>query len=180
MKKVVIIKSLFFFNLIVFCAALTLAAQEKLPIPCGNEKQLFYLQRTVNANTLIYELNYDKNILNEQDPVHVYWIRYNEQGQKEELNFLQRKFAYGIKAAFISKDKYELRLVSCKNFQMFLSKGADNKYNVYATINQKQAILNRIFVKIDGGSVWKPNVEYVEVKGTDPSTGKEVIERLKI
>ena len=93
---------------------------------------------------------------------------------------MQRRFAYGIRAEFISKDNYELRLVSCKNFPMVLSKGANNKYNVYATINQKKVILNRIFVKIDGGSVWKPNVEYVEVKGTDPSTGKVVIERLKI
>lgn len=180
MKKAVDTKSLFLLGLIVFCTALTLTAQEKLPVPEGNGNQLFYLQRTVNTNTLVYELNYNNNILNEQDPVHVYWIRYDEQGQKEELNFLQRKFAYGIRTAFISKDKYELRIVSCKNFPMVLTKDANNKYNVYATINQKQAILNRIFVKIDGGSVWKPNVEYVEVKGTDPSTGKEVMERLKI
>ena len=173
-------KSLFFLFVSVFYAAPGSWAQQKLPVPCGNENQLFYLQRTVNTNTLVYELNYNNNVLNEQNPVHVYWIRYNEQGQKEELNFFQRKFAYGISAALISKDKYELRLVSCKKFPMVLTKDANNKYNVYATINQKQAILNRIFVKIDGGSAWKPNVEYVEVKGTDPLTGKEVVERLKI
>lgn len=63
---------------------------------------------------------------------------------------------------------------------MFLSKDTNNKYNVYATINQKQAILNRIFVKISGGSLWSPNVEYVEVKGIDTATGSEVMERLKI
>jgi hypothetical protein len=50
---------------------------------------------------------------------------------------------------------------------------------VYTTINQRQAQLSRIFVKIDGGTFWSPNVVYMELKGTDPVTGKEVMERVK-
>lgn len=155
-------------------------AQDKFPVPPDNNNQLFYLQRTSNTNTLIYELNFNNKALNQDEPVHVYWIRYNEKGQQEELNFIQRKFAYGIRSTPISKDKYLLNFVSYKKFAMFLVKGAGEKYNVFATINQKQAILSRIFVKINGGSFWTPNIEYVEVKGVDPSTGKEVIERMKI
>lgn len=169
-----------FLSWMVFFSALTLSGQEKFPVPFGNANQLFYMQRTANTNTIVYELNYDNNTLNVKNPIHVFWIRYGEDGQKAELNYIQRKFAYGIKAAIISKDKYKLHLVSYKNFPMLLSKGANNKYNVYATINQKQAILHRIFVKINGGSVWSPNVEYVEIKGIDPATGIEVMERLKI
>jgi hypothetical protein len=59
-------------------------------------------------------------------------------------------------------------------------KGNNDKYNVYATINKKQAILHRIFVKINGGSFWSPKVEYIEVKGVDATSGKEVVERMKI
>lgn len=70
--------------------------------------------------------------------------------------------------------------MSYKKFPMYLIKGPNNKYNVFGTINQKQAIVNRIFVKINGGSFWSPNVEYVEIKGVDPSNGKEVIERRKV
>ena len=55
----------------------------------------------------------------------------------------------------------------------------DNKYHVYAIINQKQAVLNRIFIKIDGGTFWSPNVVYMEMKGIDVITGKEVMERFK-
>jgi hypothetical protein len=47
-------------------------------------------------------------------------------------------------------------------------------------INQKQAILNRIFIKINGGSFWFPNVEYVELSGFDPATGAPVSERRKV
>ena len=158
----------------------SVGAQEKFPVPAGNPNQLFYLQRTANTNTIVVELNYKNSELDEEEPVHVYWIRYTDQGQKEELNYIQRKFAYGIKSRLISKDKYELNFVSYKKYPMYLMKGANNKYNVYGTINQKQAIVNRIFVKINGGSLFSPNVEYVEIKGVDPSNGKEVLERRKI
>jgi hypothetical protein len=156
------------------------AAQEKFPVPTGNPNQLFYLQRTTNANTIVYELNNKNGVLDEDEPIHAFWIRYDEQGQKAELNYIQRKFAYGLKTDLVSKDKYEVHFVCYKKFNMYLMKGANNKYNLYATINQKQAILNRIFVKIDGGSFWSPSVDYVEIKGFDPATGREVIERKKI
>ncbi|WP_018613288.1 DUF4833 domain-containing protein [Segetibacter koreensis] len=180
MNRLINRKKIFYLSLIGLLASITLHAQEKFPVPTGNSNQLFYLQRNPNTNTIVYEVNYEKNTINAEDPVHVYWIRYNEQGQQEELNFIQRKFAYGLKSTLIAKDKYQLHFVSYKKFPMFLIKGANNKYNVFATINQKQAILNRIFVKISGGSFWTPNVEYVEVKGIDPATGKEVMERMKI
>lgn len=158
----------------------TIKAQDKFPVPVGNSNQLFYLQRTSNTNTIIYELNFENGVLNANEPVHVYWLRYNDKGQKEELNYIQKKFAYGIKSRLVSKDKYELNFVSYKRYPMYLVKGSNNKYNVFGTINQKQAIMNRIFVKINGGSFWTPNVEYVEIKGTDPVTGKDVMERRKI
>jgi hypothetical protein len=62
---------------------------------------------------------------------------------------------------------------------MLMPSPKDNKYHVYATINQKQALLNRIFIKVDGGTFWSPNVVYMEMKGTDPVTGKELVERFK-
>ncbi len=155
-------------------------AQEKFPIPNGVQHQLFYLQRTSNTNTIVCELNYKEGRVDAEDPIHVFWIRYGENGQKEELNYIQKKFAYGVKSKQIARDKYEMHFVSYKKYLMYLMKGPNNKFNVYATINQKQAILHRIFVKLNGGSFWTPNVEYVEIKGIDPETGKEVMERMKI
>ncbi len=165
---------------IILTLALQVNAQDKFPVPAGNDKQLFYLQRNPNTNTIVCELNNKNGQLNEADPIHVFWLRYDDQGQREELNLIQRKFAYGIKSTMLAKDKYELHFVSYKNYSMQLRKGADDKFNVYGTINQKQAILNRIFVKINGGSFWVPNVEYVEIHGVDPVSGKGVTERLKI
>jgi hypothetical protein len=154
--------------------------QDKFPTPVGNPNQLFFLQRNPNTNTIVCELNSKNGVVDIEDPIHVFWIRFGEDGKREELNFIQKKFAYGVKSTQIAKDKYELHFVSYKKYPMYLMKGANNKYNVYGTINQKQAVLNRIFVKINGGSFWSPNVEYVELKGIDPATGKEVMERRKV
>jgi hypothetical protein len=173
------IRSIF---LVVVCSMLFLyaAAQEGFPAPAGNISQLFYLQRTSNTNTIVYELNYKKGILDESNPVHVFWIRYAEKGQKAELSWIQRVFAYGVKIKLMPDSSYRVRLVSYAGYSMYLKKGADKKYRMYAPINGKQMILNRIFVKITGGSMWSPDIEYFEVSGIDPTTGKPVAERKKV
>jgi len=151
----------------------------RFPEP-ANISKLFYIQRDPNTNTLIYELNTDgSGELDTDNPMHVYWIRYAEKGQKEELSYIQRKFAYGVTTKAVKKDEYDIRFVAYKKMPMNLLKGADGKYHIFATIAKKQAVLNRIFVKIEGGSFWLPNIVYVELKGTDPATGKEITERFK-
>jgi len=168
--------------IIIFCGLHLLGtAQEKIfPIPRGDSKQLFYLQRTPNINTIVYELNYKNGIFDTENPVLGFWIRYQERGQREELSFLQRKFAYGIKTKKISENFYELNFVSYKKYKMYLKLGNDKKFYVYTNINKQQAILTSIFIKINGGSLWSPNIEYVEISGIEPNTRSIVKERLKI
>jgi len=126
------------------------------------------------------ELNAMSGKLDNEEPVHVYWIRYTEQGQKQELNYIQRKFAYGISSTKIADEKYELYFVSYKKFKMRLMAGTDRKYHVFVSINNKEAILSKIYLHINGGSFWSPNVEYAEVTGTDLATGQVVREKKKI
>ena len=165
----------------IFNISIVYAQDDKIfPVPGGNDNQLFYLQRTPNVNTIVYELNYKNGELDSKEPVHVFWIRYQEKGQRTELNYIQRSFAYGIKSKLLSKDFYELHIVSYKKRLLYLRKGANNKFYVYTIINNEQIMLDRIFLKINGGSLWSPNIEYAELKGIDPATGKEVVERLKI
>ena len=149
-------------------------------MPAGNSKQLFYLQRTSNTNTIVYELNYKNGSIDTENPVQGFWIRYQEMGQREELSFIQRKFAYGLKTKKIADDQYELSFVSYKKYKMYLKLGADKKYYVFTDINHKPAVLTSIFIKINGGSFWSPNIEYVEILGLEPNTKAAVKERLKI
>lgn len=154
--------------------------QDTFPVPV-TPNQLFYLQRTANTNTVVYEANLDsKGKIDENNPVRVYWIRYPEGGMKKDLNYIQRVFAYGIKTEKRSPDVFATHVVSYKKAQLTVKRSAkDGKYHAYATINKKEALLTRIFIKIDGGAFWSPNVIYIEMKGKDEATGEEVMERFK-
>lgn len=152
------------------------------PTPKNIDNMLFYLQRDPNINTLIYALNLEKDgEINRSQPVNAYWLRYAEKGEKKELGYIQRKFAYGILAKELSKDKFELRFVSHKKLPFYLLRsGTDQKYYVTVTLNDKKIKINRLFVRIEGGSFWLPNVKYASIEGTELATGKPITERIAV
>lgn len=152
------------------------------PVPTGVANQLFYLQRDPNTNTVIYQLNVDAaGALDEDEPVQVFWLRYAERGQRKELNFIQRKFAYGVSAKKMAADKYELKFAAYDKIRFFLMKSAaDKSFHVYTTVANKQIVLERIFLRIDGGTFWVPNVKYIELRGRNAATHEPVVERLNV
>lgn len=153
------------------------------PTPKNISNQLFYLQRDPNTNTIICQLNVNsKGEVDQKEPINVFWMRYGDKGEKKELSYIQRKFAYGIATKYMGNGQFELRFVSHKKLPMYLYKSAtDKKYHVYATINNKKMQLERIFLRIEGGSFWLPNVKYVEIKGYDAAdTTKQLVERIKV
>ncbi len=172
------------FNLIltlfILCSLTVQAQPPGFPVPPVSTHHLFYLQRTPNTNTIMCELNLRDGQPDPEDPVHVYWIRYQENGQKAELNYIQRKFAYGMKAKKVSDNSYEINFVSYKKYKMHLKQGSDGRFHVFSRINQKEAILTRMYLSINGGTFWSPNVEYVQVTGIDPVTRQEVQEKIRI
>jgi hypothetical protein len=123
----------------------------------------------------------DQGQVVKEDPVHVYWLRFEENNEKKELGYVQRKFAYGIESKDLGKDQYELRFVSHKKLPMYLVKSdEDKKYHVYVTVNNKKIQIERIFLRIEGGSFWLPNIKYVEIKGMNASNNTLITERIKI
>jgi hypothetical protein len=154
---------------------------DTFPVPNGNTHLLFYLQRQPNPNTIMVDLNVKNGKLDLDNPVHVYWIRYTEKGQKAELNWIQRTFAYGINTKKISESSYELNFVSYKKLKFTLELAPDKIWRVFIKMNNgSRMILKRIYLHINGGSFWKPNIEYVELKGLLPDTNQEVRERIHI
>lgn len=176
---------------IFLCTFLTVNAQTadrsnpsplKFPTPKGIKNQMFYLQRDPNTNTIIYELNVNaKGEVNKVEPILVYWLRYDDNGEKKDLSYIQRKFAYGIQTKALGKDQYEIRFVSHKKIPMYLMQSKeDQKFHVYVTVNNKRIELSKIFVRIEGGSFWLPNVKYVELSGINTATNTPVVERIKV
>ncbi len=156
--------------------------KKEFPKPEGIKNMLFYIQRTINTNTIIYELNMNDNgELNLIEPIKMYWKDYATTGATEPLNFFQRKYAYGIDIKMIDSDKksFAFNFVSYKKKTLYLIKSlVDGKYSVFCQINNKLIPLTKIFVKIDGGTFWLPEVKYVELTGKDFSKSEEETERV--
>jgi len=154
---------------------------DTFPIPKGIDNQLFYLQRDPDANTVIYKLNIKDGQLINNEPVSGFWIRYAENGQIKELSGIQKKLAYGIQSKLIEKGKYELRIISYPRFPLYLVQSpVGGRYYVYAIVKQRQLILNKVFVRIKGGTFWFPKVAYIELSGKDGETGKDLTHRITI
>lgn len=151
---------------------------EKLPVP-NEKKQLFYLQRDPDENTVVYQLNLTDNKINVSKPVNVYWIRYAQGGERRELNFIQRTMAYGVSHERLDSGDFELRLAAYKSLPLKLTYCEKSKRHVVvATINDREAVLERVFVRIQGGSPLNPDIAYFELNGHDVSTNAPVMERI--
>lgn len=168
--------------LIVSFAAVSISFTYKsqdLPIPKGITHQLFYLQRDPDANTVIYKLNIVDGVLNEVEPVSIFWIRYAEKGQVKELSSMQKKLAYGITSRKIDNNKHELNFVSYPDLKLLLMKSAkDHSYQVYTMIDNQQMILNRIFVRTSKNGIGWPNVVYIELNGKSKEGEKPMKHRI--
>ncbi|RZK29518.1 MAG: DUF4833 domain-containing protein [Hymenobacter sp.] len=152
------------------------------PVPKGVANQLFYLQRDPNTNTVIYQLNVDKSgQLDDDEPINVFWIRYDEKGERKDLNFIQRKFAYGLSAKKIATNKYELKFAAYGKVPFTLMKSSvDNAFHVYTLVANKQIQLERVYLRIEGGTFWVPNVKYIEFKGLDTATRSPITSRVGV
>lgn len=179
-------KSLVVITLLVNITSGNLMAQSKnpsplhFPTPKNIDNMLFYIQRDPNINTAIYALNYEENgKIDKSNPIKAYWIRYAEKGEKKDFSYIQRKFAYGIESKTLNNEEFELQFVSYKKLPLSLKKtDSDQKYHVFVSVNQKKIQVEKIFVRIEGGSFWLPNIKYAEVTGIDATSNKVITERM--
>ncbi|MFB9080600.1 DUF4833 domain-containing protein [Flavobacterium procerum] len=150
------------------------------PTPKNIDDMVFYIQRDPNTNTAVYAINYQENgEINKSNPIKAYWIRYAEKGEKKDFTYIQRKFAYGLESKALNNEEFDLQFVSYKKLHLTLKKiASDQKYHVFAHVNQKRIQIEKIFVRIEGGSFWLPNVKYAEVTGIDALSNKKITERL--
>lgn len=142
---------------------------ENYPIPQGIPGLIFYIQRNLNKNTVIYTLNIDNNgFLNESYPMRVSWIKYTDGGIKTDLNFIQTK-AFGYTSKKINNNAFEFVMDSYTRLRFFIGLNENNEYKIFTKINKKDAILSNIYVYANEFGLF-PKVEYIELYGTDFET----------
>ncbi|MBA3682064.1 MAG: DUF4833 domain-containing protein [Bacteroidetes bacterium] len=159
-----------------------LNGQTTYPIP-NNKSVLFYIQRSLDINTIVYELNYNRDsTINISKPIKVFWIKYAEHSQVEALSGLQKKYAYGVTCKLTDSEKkwFKVKLKAYSKVDIYIMNSENNKnYQAYLNINGQLVRLTKIFINIDGGTFWKPNVTYIELFGQNITTNEVVKEKIK-
>jgi hypothetical protein len=154
---------------------------KQLPIPKASENTLFYLQRSKNTNTVMYEAKVDQTgKLMPDTPISAYWLDY-ELGEniKSDLSYMERTAVYGVDSEELKdgKGSYVMRLKAFKDRAVTVAKNQLGKYEGLMTINGRKAILKRIYIEAKEG-LFTPSVVHVDLFGIDPVTGESVFERI--
>jgi hypothetical protein len=153
--------------------------ENKFPIPPTTANTLFYIQRSSNANTVMYEVNRQTNTaLNPENPVQVYWLRYAEKGQRQGLNFIERTLAYGVRCEKGENGKYIMRFLASKKKWAEVLLDTQGQARAFMMINKKMSTLHKIFVQV-AETGFLPKVQYVEFYGED-SSHKPTYEKMLI
>ena len=153
---------------------------DRFPTPPFSPNRLFFIQRSTNANVVVYDANLIAGKLNAKDPVYTYWYRYGEKGQKEELTTIQRTLAYGLYTTLVPgvPNTYEGHFLAYRKRKFMVKQDPSGDPIALFPINGKMQILKRVFVSVDE-SKFVTTVNYIELFGKDPVTGKDVYEKFK-
>ncbi|MFQ5446854.1 MAG: DUF4833 domain-containing protein [Saprospiraceae bacterium] len=146
--------------------------------PPKTEHSLFFIQRNLNQNTIVYDARLNAAGGFAKEPIDVYWLRYATTGERRELKWLERTFAYGYSA---KKEKngqgYWVTLTAYDGRKIHLEKTPDGKPVATMTIDGKYCQLDYIWVFADNSGVW-PKVKNVDLHGKSMITGEPVFERI--
>jgi len=158
-------------------ASLTAALAAPVLANGPRTEPLFRIERSKNANVVQYDARLrGDGRLDPEQPVVGYWIRLAEDGRREELSWIQRRFAYGFTARTDrDTDRAVLEMAADIGRKLIVYRQG-GVYRAETRIDGRPAFLEKLFVQsIEGG--WRPKVEYIDLFGTDVETGEVRSER---
>ena len=143
----------------------------------ADAQHLFFIERSTNKNIVQYDAHTmeDGNLAREV-PMLVYWIL--ENGEKENLSKIERKYAYGIEShKRLQDNRYEI-VISALEERKITVKKTDDGYKAFVLINGREGILERLYVKCVEILPGLPQVLYVDLFGRDGQAKLALTERL--
>jgi hypothetical protein len=157
-------------------AALAVVALTALSALADTTQNLFFIQRSKNANEVHYDARVTKDgSLDPKNPVEGYWLNKAEDGSRNGISLIQR-VAYGFDTEPTGNGTYALKLKAFKERPMWVVKSGA-RWRVQTAIAGKQAFMNRLYVATDESGII-PKVLYVDVFGEEMATGAAIQERI--
>jgi len=139
--------------------------------------RLFFIERSKNKNLVQYDVRLlDNSDLPDSNPVIVYWVL--ENGQKEELSPIQRKYVYGIESQEkLEKNRFSIFLAALKDRKIVVEK-IDGFYKAIIFISGKPSVLEKVFVESKERLNGLPRVLYIDLIGRTKQTNLPIRERI--
>ena len=132
------------------------------------QEVLFTIERSLNKDQIIYFLHLDENGLPKpENPISLKWLDNEKTGELVPVNWIKKKFGYGIDILSQKEEEVIFKFVSYDKKSFTLKKDPLGKYGVFAIINDRTMKIDHVYLKIDGGSFWKPNITQVAVRGVN-------------
>ena len=142
-----------------------------------NAGHLFFIERNKNKHLVQYDIRLTENSdLLDPGPINVYWIL--ESGRCEELNPIERKYAYGIvRQEKLDKDKFKVIVAGLKGLEIIVERMNDS-FKATVSIKGRESILEKIYIKSEEKLKGLPKVLYIDLFGRTKEMGLPIKERI--
>jgi hypothetical protein len=150
------------------------------PVP-NDPNTLFYLQRSTNANTIVYAANMDtRGRLDPKNPIEVFWRVFDEDGRRHGLNRFERIMAYGVSVqpAKGVRDAFDGYVVAFPEMQFRVDISESGAPECIVQLNGHRARLLSIYIELDESSVW-PRPRFLNIYGMDTQSGRVIREHVE-
>jgi hypothetical protein len=138
--------------------------------------QLFYVQRSPNANTVVYAAKLDaKGDFDSRNPVEAFWRKFNIDGGKKSLNFIERMMAYGVRVK--AGKPVTFTIAALPERRLTLGWDAQHRPQVTMQIGSRTVKLAYVYLQVEEGGL-TPDVPSLDIVGTDIASGKAIREHL--
>lgn len=141
--------------------------------------QLFYVQRSPNANTVIYAARLDaKGAIQSRDPVEAFWRKFNIDGSRQPLNFIERMMAYGVRVDRVKAGApVTFTIAALPERKLTLNLDSNKRPQALIQIGGRTVKLAYVYLHVVEGGLM-PSVPELDIFGTDIASGKAVHEHL--
>jgi len=149
------------------------------PVP-NDPNMLFYLQRSTNANTIVYAANMlAQGQINPDTPVDAYWRRYSEQGQRRGLHFVERLLAFGVRAKPIAgrPNTFNADIAGYPERSFSVEIGKAGNPEAVMMMGTRSARIVAAYLQLDEHGLI-PSLIYCDIYGVDQSSGQVLKEHL--
>lgn len=137
-------------------ATFLISAAECLAAP------LFVVDRTTNANRLVYEADFDH-----LEPVRAHWEMRADRGQIENLTPLERTQVYGVKILRRERTEIDFSFRALPEVTFFVAEENGQPVARVELLGERRPV-QKIFLHLSGGLFPRVNAIDFEIRGTTP------------